>query len=252
MADCRIVSQTLLKDLIMKRAKILVTRKESAKIDRGTQTFVTYVGKQHVAGCVNCKSRKHHFKNCSLPYRPGFCRVCGADGFDRSDCIYPHGIEHEQALGRCPGCSRDLSLYWPECPDCNVRYRGLVEWLRLNYATWPTWLIPTDHQYLVGEGEQELKRKVKAKFTDSDDYSNRLRRFLIRENALGKGVVPANPEAPSAIQLSEAKRRLAVKALTAPFVKKSLDEIMEERPELADGEELKVIVPAKYKKGLAK
>ena len=93
---------------------------------------------------------------------------------------------------------------------------------------------------------------MKAIFTDSDDYPNRLRRFLIRENALGKGVVPANPEAPSAIQLSEAKRRLAVKALTAPFVKKSLDEIMEERPELADGEELKVIVPAKYKKGSAK
>ena len=57
MADCRIVSQTLLKDLIMKRAKILVARKESTKVDRGTQTFVTYVGKQHVAGCVNCKYR---------------------------------------------------------------------------------------------------------------------------------------------------------------------------------------------------
>ena len=127
MADCRIVSQTLLKDLIIKRAKILVTKKESTKVDSGTQTFVTYVGKQHVAGCVNCTSREDHSKDCSLPYHPGFCRVCGANGFDTNDCIYPHGIEHEQALGRCPGCSRDLSLYCPECPDCNIRYRWLVD-----------------------------------------------------------------------------------------------------------------------------
>ena len=63
---------------------------------------------------------------------------------------------------------------------------------------------------------------MKAKFTESEDYPIRLRRFLIRENALGKGVVPANPEAPSAIQLLEAKRRLAVKDLIAPFVKKSI------------------------------
>ena len=95
MADCRIVSQIMLKDLIMKRARILVTNKESTKVDRGTQTFVTYVGKQHVTGCVNCKSREHHFKNCSLPYRPGFCRICGADGFDTNDCVYPHGIEEK-------------------------------------------------------------------------------------------------------------------------------------------------------------
>ena len=93
---------------------------------------------------------------------------------------------------------------------------------------------------------------MKAKFSDTDDYPNRLRRFLTRENALGKEAVPENSVAPSAIQLSEAKRRLAVKALTTPLVRKSLDEIMEERPELADGEELKVIIPANYKRGLTK
>lgn len=145
-ADCRILSQDLLKKLVNKRAEHLVSRLESTKVSRGTQTFVSQAGKQHVAGCVNCRSRDHHFSECQLPFRPGFCQICGAEGFDTLDCIYPHGIEHEMALGRCPGCARDLSLYCPECPDCNIRYAGLVDWLRLNYATWPTEWIPEDHR----------------------------------------------------------------------------------------------------------
>ena len=65
-------------------------------------------------------------------------------------------------------------------------------------------------------------------------------------------MVPAKPEAPNAIQLSEIKTKLVVKALTASFVDKSFDEIMEERPELNKGQEIKIILPAKYKKSLAK
>ena len=40
MVDCRVVSQTQLKDLILKRAKILVEKMEAKKINRGAQTFV--------------------------------------------------------------------------------------------------------------------------------------------------------------------------------------------------------------------
>ena len=50
LADCQIVSQTLLKNIIKKRAEFLVARTESTKIDRGTQTFVSTAGKQYVAG----------------------------------------------------------------------------------------------------------------------------------------------------------------------------------------------------------
>ena len=57
MVNCRIIIPALLKYLIIKRAKILVSKMEATKIDRGTQPFVTYVGKQHVASCVNYKSR---------------------------------------------------------------------------------------------------------------------------------------------------------------------------------------------------
>ncbi|XP_043276050.1 uncharacterized protein [Venturia canescens] len=245
-ADCRILSQDLLKKLINKRAEHLVSRMESKRVDRGTQTFITQVGKQHVAGCVNCRSRGHHFKNCELPYRPGFCQVCGADGFEAQDCIYPHGIEHEMALGRCLGCSRDLSLYCPECPDCNIRYAGLVDWLRLNYATWPTERIPEDHRYIVNEAKGTLKRHM-VRFSDPGDTANQIRSFLIREKALVGAKKLANPAAATAEELSKTKRLLAIQALQKPFVMKSLDEIMEERPELSDGEEIKVIIPSKYK-----
>ncbi|XP_071568752.1 uncharacterized protein [Temnothorax nylanderi] len=247
-ADCRIISEGMLKDLIIKRAKLLVERMQSTKVDRGTQTFVTSVGKKHVAGCVNCRSKEHHFKDCRLPYRPGFCQVCGADGFDTDDCVYPHGIEHELALNRCPGCATDLSLYCPECPDCNIRYGDIVDWLRLNYATWPTALIPKDHQYLVNEGTETLKRRVKAKFDDPTDYPNRVRAFLIRENALFSAPVVANSAAPSAKELSVEKNLLAIQAVCAPRNRKALDEIMRERPEMRDGEEVHVLVPTKYKK----
>lgn len=247
-ADCRILSEAMLKRIIMKRADILVERMQSTKVNKGTQTFVTNVGKQYVVGCVNCRSEEHHFKACQLPYRPGFCRICGADGFDTEDCIYPHGIEHEYALGRCPGCSTDLSLYCPECPDCNVRYGDITDWLRLNYATWPTALVPKDHQYLINEGTEVLKRKVKAKFDDPADHPNRVRAFLIRENALSVASSNANPATATAPQLSEEKRLLALQVLSSQPVKKSLDEIMREKPEMQDGEEIRVLVPTKYKK----
>ena len=50
--------------------------------------------------------------------------------------------------------------------------KGQVNWLRLNYAPWPTWMIPTNHQYSVGEREQKLKEKVKVTFSDTEDYFN--------------------------------------------------------------------------------
>ncbi|XP_071575279.1 uncharacterized protein [Temnothorax nylanderi] len=248
--DCRIISEGMLKDLVIKRAKLLVERIQSTKVDRGTQTFVTSVGKKYVAGCVNCRSREHHFKNCNLPYRPGFCRICGADGFDTDDCIYPHGIEHELALHRCPGCTTDLSLYCPECPDCNVRYGDIVDWLRLNYATWPTALVPKDHRHLINEGAEVLKRKVKAKFDDPTDHPNRVRAFLIRENALLSAPFVANRTEPTARELSVERNLLAIQAICSPRNEKSLDEIMRERPEMRDGEEIRVVVPTKYKKGM--
>ena len=183
-----------------------------------------------------------------MPYRPGFCQICGADGFDTTDCIYPHGIEHEYALGRCAGCSRDLSLYCPECPDCNIRYADIIDWLRLNYATFPTALVPKDHQYLINEGEEALKRKVKAKFDNPTDYPNRVRAYLIRQNALAAAPVVANPAAKSATALSEEKRKFALRKLFSPHVNKTLDEIMQERTELSNGEEIHVIIPTKLKK----
>lgn len=54
------------------------------------------------------------------------------------DCIYPYGIEYERTLGRCSGYSTDLKVHCPECPDCDIGYGDIVDWLRLNYATWPT------------------------------------------------------------------------------------------------------------------
>lgn len=109
-------------------------------------------------------------------------------------------------------------------------------------------MIPNDHRYLVGEGEEVLKRKVKAKFDTPEDFPNRVRQYLIRENALAAIDHPANPKAESAQQLSEEKRQRAVQALYSPLVKKTLDEIMEERPEINDGETISVIIPTKYKK----
>lgn len=247
MVDCRILDKDALRTLINERAKMLVTQLEAQKVDRGTQTFVSITGKTPVKGCVNCLSGDHHFKHCSLPYRPGFCHICGAQGFDKTDCIYPHGIEHEMALNRCFGCSGDLQLYNPECPDCNIRFPGLSDYLRLNYASWPAWMIPSDHRYLHDEAEKKLKREGRAKFTDPKDHPNKVRAFLIRENALLKAK-PANPEAQSAQELSENKRKLALKALLTPGANKTLDKIMEERPELYAGEEVTVLIPTKAKK----
>lgn len=173
MVDCRILSEKLLNALITKRSEITLKKMEAKKVDRGTQTYVSVTGKQRSAACVNCRSREHRFTECGLPMRPGFCLICGADGFETKDCIYPHGIEHELTLNKCVGCSNDLSIYCPECPDCNVRYAGLVDWLRLSYVTLPTWAIPYDHRYLINEHEEEeLRRKTKANFANRDDYPN--------------------------------------------------------------------------------
>ncbi|XP_051159159.1 uncharacterized protein LOC127286449 [Leptopilina boulardi] len=249
MVDCRMLSEKLLKNLITKRAEIFLKKMEAKKVDRGTQTFVSVTGKQRTAACVNCRSREHRFTECKMPMRPGFCLICGADGFETIDCIYPHGVEHELALNKCVGCSNDLCIYCPECPDCNIRYAGLVDWLRLNYVTLPAWAIPSDHKYLINEHtEEQLRRKIKANFANQNDYVNRVRAFLIRENALSLIEKPANNMTPSKKDLSEEKRRQAVQSLTTEFADQSLDEVMALRPELSDGEEYKVIVPTKYKK----
>lgn len=171
-ADCRIITQELFKSIVTKRAEYLIKKMESNKVDQGPQTFITHIGKQHMAGCVNCRSKEHSFKACKLPFRPGFCKICGAEGFNEEDCIYPHGVEREIALGRCAGCGRDLSLYCPECPDCNIRYEGLVDWLRLNYTTWPTWMIPDDHRYMVNNGDSVLNKKTRVRFNDPKDRPN--------------------------------------------------------------------------------
>ncbi|KAK0072508.1 hypothetical protein PV326_014396 [Microctonus aethiopoides] len=246
LVECRLLSEEALKDLIIKRARMLVARKDSQTVTRGTQTYVSHSGKPRIQGCVNCRSCTHHARDCKLPYRPGFCQICFADGYDTKDCVYPHGVEHEAALGLCVGCGRDLSLYCPECPDCNIRYKDIVDWLRLNYATWPTWAIPADHRYLVNEGSEILKRRVKAKFDDPKDTPNRVREFLIRENALSIAPRVASRDVQSMEQLSEEKRQLALQALMHPLTNKTLDEVMKERPELDDGEEVKILLPTKY------
>lgn len=247
--DCRILTESLVKDLINKRAQTLLKKLESTKVDKGTQTYVVGVAKQYVAGCVNCKSRGHHFKECPMPFSPGFCRICGAVGFDYQDCPYPHGIEHELALDRCTGCSCHQSLYVAECPDCNIRWEGLVDWLRLNYATMATWLIPIEHRALVGENTNVLSRRIKAKFNQHNDGPSQLRKCLIRENALRESL-PDNPNSAQIVNtLSEEKRQRAVQALLSPYADKSLDVIMAERPELqSPEEEIKIIVPTVFKK----
>ncbi|KAK0174975.1 hypothetical protein PV327_008761 [Microctonus hyperodae] len=245
--DCRMFSEDAFKDTIKKRSEMFSARMDSQTVSVGTQTYVTFAGKPKVYGCVNCRSAAHHARDCKLPYRPGFCQVCFADGCDTKDCIYPHGVEHEAALGLCIGCGRNLSLYCPECPDCNIRFEGIVDWLRLNYATWPSWAIPADHSYMVNEGKEMLKRRTKAKFHNPSDTPNRVREFLIRENALANAPEVASRHVPTAGQLSEKKRQLAIRALEHPLSKKTLDEIMKERPELDNGEEIKIVVPTKYK-----
>lgn len=124
----------------------------------------------------------------------------------------------------------------------------MVNSLRLNDASWPAWTRPSEHRYLTGEGEGKLKRKVKGKFDDPKDYPNRVRRFLIRANVLYAVTRSVNPEAKIVIQLSEEKRKLAVKYLYSSFVEKSLEELIKEWPELVGGEEIEVIIPTKYKK----
>lgn len=150
-------------------------------------------------------------------------------------------------LGNCAGCSRSLELYCPECPDCNIRHEGIVDWLRLNNSTWPTWAVPEDHQYLVC-GASQLKRQIEAKFDDSQDYPNRIRGFLIRENALSTMEKFANPKEKTAKQLSEKKRARAIKVLLTPMTSSDVEQIMEERPELQDGTEVKILTPSVYKK----
>ncbi|KAK0159869.1 hypothetical protein PV327_010935 [Microctonus hyperodae] len=247
LVECRLLPEQALKEMLTKRAELWVSCKNGETRDVGTQTYVTHAGKPRVLGCVNCRSGTHHARDCQLPYRPGFCQICFADGYDTQDCVYPHGIEHEAALGVCAGCGRDLSLYCPECPDCNERYEGIVDWLRMNYATWPTWAVPADHRYLINEGVEVLKRKVKAKFTNPNDTPNRLRKFLIRENALSVAPAIAGRNIPTIKMLNEEKRQLALRALVQPQMKESLDEIIRKRPELDDGAEVKVILPTKYK-----
>ncbi|XP_051154488.1 uncharacterized protein LOC127277428 isoform X2 [Leptopilina boulardi] len=248
MVDCRIISLQLLKKLIIKRAEHIAMVADAKKVDVGTQTYVTTAGKQlWPYGCINCKSREHHFRECNLPYRPGFCTECGAEGFDTKDCIYPHGIEHERVLGRCIGCSGDEFLYSPECPDCNIRHAGIVDWLRLNYATWPSWMVPRDHQFLIGGEAERLKRKVKAKFDNPRDEPNKVRKFLLRENVFRQVKEFKNLESKTAYQMSEEKRQRAIEALLASISTDSIEEVMRKRPELSDGQELKIIVPTKFK-----
>ncbi|KAK0174294.1 hypothetical protein PV327_010997 [Microctonus hyperodae] len=241
------LSEHAMKDLIYKRSEMLLACKDSKLRTIGTQTYVSQAGKLRVMGCVNCRSRTHHARDFQLPYRPGFCRICFADGFDTEDSIYPHGIEHEAALGLCEGCGGEKSLYCPECPDCNVRYKDIVGWLRLNYVTWPTWAFPVDHGYLVNEGTETLKRCVKAKFNYLNDAANRAREFLIRENALTFAPVVQSREVPTIRQLTEEKLQLALNALVHLLTKKTMDEIMKERPELDDGTEIKTLEPTKSK-----
>lgn len=254
LVECRIINEETLKSLIKRRARHLLEKMhsdegEKSYVDRGTQTYVTTVAKPFVAGCVNCRSRDHHVKKCTLPFRPGFCHICGADGFDTDDCIYPHGVEHELALNRCVGCGNDLSLYCPECPDCNIRYKGIVDWLRLNYTTLPTWAIPPDHQYMVDEKKALLTRQLKMKFSDPRSKPNQIRKFLIRENALETNVRAENPEALKIVdKLTSSKRHQATQALLAPYVEEQLEKILKEKPEMPDGAECRVLVPTLFKK----
>lgn len=243
-----LIDEEELKRLVTERAKMLVAGKDARKVDRGTQTYVTQVGKLHSSGCINCGSKLHHFTKCNLPLRPGFCNQCGAQGFDAEDCPYPHGVEHERALDRCAGCSRDLSLYCPECPDCNIRWAGCVDFFRLNYAIMPAWMIPEDHQIMVGEAESAIKRRFKIKFDNPTDAANKIRHFLIRENALLSAPRIANPEIPTASQLSRDKRERALAALEAPVTHKHLDEIARDFPELRDDQGYTVLVTKPLKK----
>uniref|UniRef100_A0A6V7HK86 Uncharacterized protein n=1 Tax=Bracon brevicornis TaxID=1563983 RepID=A0A6V7HK86_9HYME len=152
------------------------------------------------------------------------------------------------ALNRCSGCGRSAHLYFPECGDCNIRFAGLTDWLRLNYATWPTNLIPEDHRYLVNEGPKLLRKIVKDKFKDPHDPVNRARAFLLRDNALARIEQPTNPHAATMKKLREEERERYIRALLTPFADKTMEEIVEERPELRDGEEYTVIYPSTYKK----
>lgn len=149
---------------------------EGTKFDRRSQTFVSCVGKQHYSVCVNYNSRKNHFRDCKFLYRPGFCRVCGP-----------------------------TSLFCPECPDCNIRNQGILDWLRLNYAIWPAQDIPS-------------------------------------ENALQADTTLVNTDAGSDIQLSEENRKLAVEDMYSQLVENSPDELMRQRPQLEDGQEIQVII----------
>uniref|UniRef100_A0A6V7LX04 Uncharacterized protein n=1 Tax=Bracon brevicornis TaxID=1563983 RepID=A0A6V7LX04_9HYME len=160
-------------------------------------------------------------------------------------------------LGRCPGGSVDLSLFCPECPDYNIRFEGSADWLRMNYSTWPDFMIYEDHRIPIGDSEYSmLKKRITMKFDNQADFPNKLRRFLIRENALIDADTFASPHVVRQLgvlnQLTEGKRDRAVQALVAPIQHHHLDDLMAERPELDDGKEITIIVPTKYKKHPAK
>lgn len=109
-------------------------------------------------------------------------------------------------------------------------------------------MIPADHRYLVNGGENVLNKRTKVKFNNPNDRPNEIRAFHIRENAL-KAAVPRNPTVKQMLgALSEENRRLAVKAIQTPVVNKTLDQIFEERPELASGETIKIVTATIYKK----
>ncbi|KAK2577717.1 hypothetical protein KPH14_012842 [Odynerus spinipes] len=110
-------------------------------------------------------------------------------------------------------------------------------------------MVPRDHLALVGFDEGYLKRKFRVKFDDPRDRANRVRQFLIRENALEAEENIDNPAAKYAKEVSREKRLQALKALQSPAAGRALDEVLRERPELNEGQEVKIVIPSIYKKG---
>lgn len=70
------------------------------------------------------------------------------------------------------------------------------------------------------------------------DKEKQIRSLLIGENALKIGVKLENPEAADLGILSCEKRDVAIEALYKPAAVRALDEVMKERPELADVAEI--------------
>lgn len=152
---------------------------DAMKVSVGTQTYVTQAKKRDIMGCVNWRASDHGYAEWKLRLRSDFCHLCGADGFYTKDCPFPHGVEHQRSynlrrvLELFSRCSGDLSLYCPESPECNVRYSGIVDYLRLNYSIWLKALIPPGHRYLVDPEKGRLKRRIKVQF-DANDHPSRV------------------------------------------------------------------------------